>query len=54
MAQYLAFQRMRGLSIVQTMLILLVVGIVGSIVIDYVIDKRCQAEPTREMCAKRQ
>lgn len=54
MAQYLAFQGMGGLTIVQTMLILLVVGIVGSIVIDYVIDKRCQAEPTREMCAKRQ
>ena len=54
MAQYPALQKMRGLTIVQTMLILLVVGIVGSIVIDYIIDKRCEAQPSREMCARRQ
>jgi competence protein ComGC len=54
MAQYLANKKMRGLTIVQTMVILLVVGILGSVLVDYIIDKRCEAEPSREMCASRQ
>lgn len=55
MARYLSFnKRMRGLTIVQTMLILLIVGIAGSLLLNYIIDKRCEAEPSREMCANRQ
>lgn len=55
MAQSLAYKRrMRGLTIVQTMLILLVVGIAGSLLVNYIIDKRCEAEPSREICARRQ
>ena len=46
--------KMRGLTIIQTMVILLVVGIVGSVLADYFIDKRCEAEPSLQMCAKRQ
>ncbi|WP_164931906.1 hypothetical protein [Janthinobacterium sp. 17J80-10] len=46
--------KMRGLSIIQTMVILAIIGIVGSLLANYVIDKRCEAEPTREICARRQ
>ncbi|TCS37520.1 hypothetical protein EDC30_104324 [Paucimonas lemoignei] len=45
--------KMRGLTIITTMVILLVVGIVGSVVVNYFIDKRCAQEPSLEMCASR-
>lgn len=45
--------KMRGLTIIKTMLILLVVGIVGSVVLNYLVDKRCSKEPSLEMCASR-
>jgi hypothetical protein len=54
MAHYLAYKKMQGLTIVQTMLILLIVGIAGSVLVNYIIDKRCEAEPSRAMCANRQ
>lgn len=50
----LAYKNMHGLTIVQTMLILLVVGIAGSLLVNYIIDKRCEAEPALKMCVNRQ
>lgn len=47
------YHTMRGLTIIQTMLILLVVGIVGSVVVNYLVDKRCSENPKLEMCASR-
>lgn len=49
-----AVKKMRGLTIIQTMVILAIIGIAGSLLANYILDKRCEAEPTREICAKRQ
>lgn len=49
-----AVKKMRGLTIIQTMVILAIIGIAGSLLANYFLDKRCEAEPTREICAKRQ
>lgn len=49
--QYSTMKKMRGLTIVQTMVILAIIGIVGSLLVNYIIDKRCEAEPTRDICA---
>ena len=43
----------RGWTIVQTMVALLIAGIVVAVVVDIVIDKRCEADPTRSICADR-
>lgn len=48
-----ANKTMRGLTIVETMLILLVVGIIGSVVLNYLVDKRCTENPQLEMCKSR-
>jgi len=53
MARSPNYIRMRGITIVQTMLILMVIGIAGSLLVNYIIDKRCEAEPSREICASR-
>lgn len=53
MAHPYAANKMRGLTIIQTMLILLVVGLVGSVVLNYLVDKRCAESPSLEMCASR-
>jgi hypothetical protein len=45
--------RENGLTIVQTMVILFIVGIVGAVVVDYVIGKRCEADPAKQMCVER-
>lgn len=42
----------RGLTIIQLMVILLVAGVLGSIAVRYLIDKRCEAEPTAKVCAR--
>lgn len=54
MTQYRSTRKMRGLTIVQTMVILAIIGIVGSLLANYIIDKRCEADPAREICADRQ
>ena len=54
MTQALAYKKMRGLTIIKTMVILLVAGIVGSVIVNYFIGKRCAEEPSLEMCAGRQ
>jgi hypothetical protein len=46
-------KKSKGLTIVQTMLIVLVAGIAIAIVTDFIIDKRCEAEPARAMCSGR-
>lgn len=43
----------KGLTIIQLMIVLLVLGIVASIVVDAVIDKRCEAYPRIELCTDR-
>ena len=53
MAHYRACKKMQGLTIVKLMLLLFVAGIAGTLLLNYIIDKRCEAEPSREMCVKR-
>ena len=43
----------RGLTILQTMFILLIAGIVAWFAIDFVIDKRCAADPSLPYCSER-
>jgi hypothetical protein len=44
---------MKGLSLIQLMVLLAVLGVVGYFLISYVIDKRCEADPQRTMCVDR-
>ncbi|WP_158590482.1 hypothetical protein [Noviherbaspirillum cavernae] len=43
----------KGFTIVQTMVILFVAGIIGWFAVDAIIDKRCETEPSGAMCADR-
>lgn len=43
----------RGWTIVQTMVALLIAGIVAAVVVELIIDRRCEADPTRSICAER-
>lgn len=43
----------KGLTIVQLMFILLIAGIAGSFLVDYLIEKRCEADPSAALCANR-
>lgn len=53
MTQRHTLKKMHGLTIVQTMLLLAVIGIVGALLVNFIIDKRCEADPSREICADR-
>ena len=53
MTQYRATNKMRGLTIIQTMVVLAIIGIAGSLLLNYIIDKRCEAEPTRDICVNK-
>lgn len=46
-------KRMKGLTIVQLMVVLLVAGLVAKIVIELLIDKRCESNPSIQLCADR-
>ncbi len=46
--------RQSGLTLIQIMLIFIVVGIIGSTIANYVIDKRCESQPTASICTDRQ
>lgn len=46
-------KRARGLTIVQLMLVLLVLGIVGWFAVDAIIEKRCEDHPAKPLCADR-
>jgi competence protein ComGC len=43
----------KGITIVQLMVVLLIVGIVGLFVVEFIIDKRCEADPSKPLCADR-
>lgn len=43
----------QGITIVQLMIILGIVGIVATVVVDLVIDKRCKEEPSAMLCKDR-
>lgn len=47
-------RRMQGLTIIQTMVILLIAGFAGLFLVNYLIDKRCEENPATDMCASRQ
>jgi hypothetical protein len=44
---------MKGLSLIQVMVLLAVLGVAGYFLLDYIIDKRCEADPQRTMCVDR-
>jgi hypothetical protein len=46
-------KKIKGLTIIQTMIVLLIVGIVGWFLVEFIIDKRCEAEPSRPICGDR-
>ncbi|WP_158597874.1 hypothetical protein [Noviherbaspirillum saxi] len=43
----------KGWTIIQTMIALLIAGIIGSIAVRAIIDMRCEEDPSRSFCAKR-
>jgi type II secretory pathway pseudopilin PulG len=43
----------RGWTIVQTMVAVLIAGIVAAVVVEIIIDRRCEADPTRSICTDR-
>ncbi|MFC7518404.1 hypothetical protein ACFQUU_25665 [Herbaspirillum sp. GCM10030257] len=45
--------KQQGWTIIQTMIALLIAGIVGTIAVRAIIDKRCEEDATRSICAKR-
>jgi len=44
-------KRMKGLTIVQLMVVLLLAGIIAKIVVEVLIDKRCQSKSSIQLCA---
>ena len=46
-------KKAKGLTIIQLMVVLFIAGIVGWIVVDVIIDKRCEADPAKPICAER-
>jgi len=48
-----AMKKAKGLTIIQLMVVLFIAGIVGWIVVDVIIDKRCEADPAKPICAER-
>lgn len=45
--------RQSGLTLIQVMVIFVVVGVLGSTVANYFVDKRCEADATASICADR-
>ena len=43
----------RGLTIIQVMVILFFVGIIGTVVVNLIIDMRCQEVPASSLCSNR-
>jgi type II secretory pathway pseudopilin PulG len=44
--------KQQGWTIIQTMIALLIAGIVGAIAVRAIIDMRCEEDATRSICAK--
>jgi hypothetical protein len=47
------FGRMAGLTIIQLMVMLLIAGIAGALVVEFIIDKRCEDNPPVKLCMER-
>lgn len=45
-------RRQAGLTIIKLMVLLGIVGIIATVVVDLVIEKRCKDEPTAMLCKK--
>jgi Tfp pilus assembly protein PilW len=45
--------RQSGLTIIQLMIILLIAGILGSFIVDLLIEQRCERAPDKELCHKK-
>lgn len=46
-------KRMAGMTIIRLMVMLGIIGIVATVVVDLVIDKRCKEEPSAMLCKDR-
>lgn len=46
-------KQVRGISIVQLMVVLLIVGIVVRFVADFIMEKRCEANQASMLCEER-
>ncbi|MEC4718710.1 hypothetical protein RY831_06100 [Noviherbaspirillum sp. CPCC 100848] len=44
--------KQQGWTIIQTMIVLLIAGLVGAYAVNYLIDKRCEADPSRSVCSQ--
>lgn len=44
--------KQQGWTIIQTMIVLLIAGLVGGYAVSYLIDKRCEADPSRSVCSQ--
>lgn len=44
--------KQQGWTIIQTMVVLLIAGLIGAYAVSYVIDKRCEADPSRSACSQ--
>ena len=45
--------RQGGLTLIQVMVIFIIVGIIGSTVVNYIVDKRCETQSNASICADR-
>lgn len=43
----------KGLTIIQLMVVLLIAGLIGAFAVNFIIDKRCQSDPSSELCTER-
>jgi Tfp pilus assembly protein PilE len=44
--------KQQGWTIIQTMIVLLIAGLIGAYAVSYVIDKRCEEDPSRSVCSQ--
>lgn len=47
-------RRSAGMTIIKLMVLLGIVGIIATVVVDLIIEKRCKDEPTAMLCKKSQ
>lgn len=45
--------RQSGLTLIQVMLIFVLVGVLGSTVVNYMLDERCADEPSSVVCSEK-
>lgn len=49
----MTMNHMKGITIIQLMIVLLIVGIVGSVVVELLIEKRCEGGTPVKLCMDR-